>query len=131
MNLQSKDCFRLEGVVTGVFRVKARTLAVAIGGTWPPVLIIKWGFRRGTGKGNGDPKLGFNTEGIRARSRHSLLDGCLLSGYLKVVLKKNLLFEGTKCPSATKILILLQVAASPSWLTVLIWEGAGAGVLQV
>lgn len=44
MNLQSKDCFRLEGVVTGVFRVKARALAVAIGGTWPPVLISKVGF---------------------------------------------------------------------------------------
>lgn len=41
MSLQSKDCFRLEGVVTGVFRVKARALAVAIGGTWPPVLINK------------------------------------------------------------------------------------------
>lgn len=71
--------------------------------------------------------MGFNTEGIRARSRHSLLDGCLLSGYLKVVLKKNLMFEGTKCPSATKILTLLQVAASPSWLTVLIWEGVEGG----
>lgn len=44
MNLQSKDCFRLEGVVTGVFRVKARALTVAIGGTWPPVLINKVGF---------------------------------------------------------------------------------------
>lgn len=39
MNLQSKDCFGLEGVVTGVFRVKAKALAAAIGGTWPPVLI--------------------------------------------------------------------------------------------